>query len=124
MTKRALLVQSYDAVADLLTDVLAGLDYEADVITTGDFNEDHLRTGGYRCVFVNLDQNRPNRREHGLKLAEVAASLGVPVIMIPDHETADETIAAHGWLRLRKPFTAQSLEDTIAKQSDSNQIAT
>jgi len=55
---------------------------------------------------------------------KVAASLGVPVIMIPDHETADETIAAHGWLRLRKPFTVQSLEDTIAKQSDSNQIAT
>jgi len=28
MTKRALLIESYDAVADLLTDVLAGLDYE------------------------------------------------------------------------------------------------
>jgi DNA-binding NtrC family response regulator len=115
MKKRVLLIEPYDVVADLLTDVLDQLDYVTDVVASGHIDEEELRAKAYRCVFINLDQKKAESRQSGLKLAAIATKLGVPVIMIPDHETADEIIAANGWLRIRKPFTIGNLEDTIAQ---------
>jgi hypothetical protein len=37
------------------------------------------------------------------------------VIMIPDHETAAETIDAKGWLRISKPFTMANLQKVIER---------
>ena len=57
------------------------------------------------AVLINLDQNRTEGRKGGPQLAEAASTLGLPVIMIPDHELAAQTIKAKGWLHLNKPFT-------------------
>jgi hypothetical protein len=46
-------------------------------------------------------------------LAATASSLGIPVVMIPDHEIAAAKIDAYGWLRIQKPFTLQNMEHVI-----------
>ena len=113
MSKRILLLEPYDVVADLIRDLLDQLDYVTDVETSGDFDEQGLRSRGYHCVLVNFDQNRTDWRDYGLRLATIAAGLGIPVVMIPDHETAAKTIEANGWLGLRKPFTIANLADAL-----------
>jgi DNA-binding NtrC family response regulator len=115
MSKRILLLEPYDVVSDLILDILDQLDYEADVETSGNIDQQQLLSRGYDCVFVNLDQNRTEWRNYGLRLAAIASGLGIPVIMIPDHETAAQTIDANGWLRLNKPFTVEHLQDVIAR---------
>jgi hypothetical protein len=113
VSKRILLLEPYGAVADVIKDLLDQLDYVADVETSGHVNEHDLRRRGYHCVLVNLDQNRTDWRDYGLRLATIASGLGIPVVMIPDHETAAKTIKENGWLRLRKPFTIENLEKTL-----------
>jgi DNA-binding response OmpR family regulator len=78
MSKRALLVEPYDAIADMIADLLAKLDYEVKVMTSGAVDEKCLRQGAYDLVLINLDQNRSEWHDYGLKLAEVASSIGVP----------------------------------------------
>jgi DNA-binding response OmpR family regulator len=113
VSKRILLLEPYGAVADVIKDLLDQLDYTADVETSGHVNEHDLRSRGYHCVLVNLDQNRTDWRDYGLRLATIASGLGIPVVMISDHETAAKTIKENGWLRLRKPFTIENLENTL-----------
>ena len=96
MSKRILLLEPYGAVADVIKDLLDQLDYVADVETSGHVNEHDLRSRGYHCVLVNLDQNRTDWRDYGLRLATIASGLGIPVVMIPDHETAAKTIKENG----------------------------
>ena len=45
----------------------------------------------------------------------MASDLGIPVIMIPDHETAAQMIDAKGWLRISKPFTMATLQKVIER---------
>ena len=72
VSKRILLLEPYGVVADLINDLLDQLDYVADVETSGDISEPDLRNGGYHCVLVNLDQNRTDWRDYGLRLATLA----------------------------------------------------
>lgn len=115
MSRRVLLLEPYEAVADLIMELLDELDYEAVIETSGRLDAEVLKSGTYHCVLVNLDQNRSTWRDYGLKLAAMASERGVPVIMIPDHEIAAKTIDANGWLRLEKPFTAQGLQKVLAR---------
>jgi DNA-binding response OmpR family regulator len=88
MGKRILLLEPYDVVADVITEVLDQLDYEADVVASGRLDENDLRARNYDCVLINLGQNRTEWREYGLRLAELASALGIPVMMIADHQVA------------------------------------
>ena len=115
MQKRILLLEPYEMVAEALTDCLRHLDYDVDVVTTGELDASRLRGGRYDCVLINLDQNRPNTRQGGLKLAEMATSLGMPVVMIPDYRLARDTLSAKGWLHIAKPFTIDKLQQVIAQ---------
>ncbi len=115
MSKRVLLLEPYSVVAEVITDLLVDLDFEAQVVTSGVLDENDLRLGGYDCVLINLDQNRSEWRNYGLKLAQMASQLGIPVVMIPDHDIAAKTIDANGWLRINKPFTIKNLQDVIER---------
>ena len=114
MSGRVLLVEPYEEIADVITGVLEDLNYQIDVVTSGRLTAKDLRNNGYRCVFINLDQNSSGCRNEGLRLAEIASELGVPVVLIPDHATAHATIQKNGWLSLTKPFTVEHLEQVIA----------
>jgi DNA-binding NtrC family response regulator len=115
MSKRVLLLEPYDVVADVITDLLDQLGYATDVVTSGSIDKTDLHDKSYRCVLVNLDQNRAEWQNYGLRLAQMAAELGIPVVMIPDHETAAQTIDAKGWLRIAKPFTVANLQKVIER---------
>jgi DNA-binding NtrC family response regulator len=115
MSKRVLLLEPYDVVAAVITDLLDQLGYAADVVTSGSIDKTYLQEKSYHCVLVNLDQNRTEWQDYGLRLAQMASDLGIPVIMIPDHETAAQMIDAKGWLRISKPFTMANLQKVIER---------
>lgn len=115
MSKRILLLEPYDLVADLLKELLDHLDYIADVETSGEIDEHNLQSRGYVCVLINLDQNRKGWPDYGIQLANIASRLNIPVVMIPDHETAAKTIDANGWHRIEKPFTIANLSEAITR---------
>ena len=114
MSKRILLVEPYDMVAGTIVDILEQLDYEADVVMSGHLREKDLNAADYHCVLINLDQNRSEWRDHGLRLAEVASKAGLPVVLIPDHQTA-AIIEANGWLQLPKPFTLHGMKEVLGR---------
>jgi DNA-binding response OmpR family regulator len=113
MRERVLLIEPYELIAELLVEVLENLDYESDVISSGDVRESDLRAKEYHCVLVNLDQNTPGWRNKGLRLAAMASSIGLPVVMIPDHKMAISEIEANGWLHFAKPFTLANVEHVL-----------
>jgi DNA-binding NtrC family response regulator len=113
MSRRILLVEPYDVLADLLVDILEHLDYETVVVSSGTIRESDLRETEYHCVLINLDQNSSRWRNKGLRLAEVASKVGLPVVMIPDHATATAIIEANGWLHFQKPFTLANVEHVM-----------
>ena len=55
MSKRVLLLEPYDVIADMITDLLNQLGYTADVVTSGAIDKTHLQKKSYHCVLVNLD---------------------------------------------------------------------
>ena len=73
MSKRILLLEPYGVVANVIKDLLDQLDYVADVETSGHVDEHDLRSREYHCVLVNLDQNRTDWRDYGLRLATIAS---------------------------------------------------
>jgi DNA-binding response OmpR family regulator len=113
MSDCVLLIEPYELVAELLVEVLEDLDYESDVVTSGSVQESDLRAKKYHCVLINLDQNDVGWRNKGLRLAEMASGIGLPVVMIPDHELAIAEIEANGWLHFDKPFTLANVEHVL-----------
>jgi hypothetical protein len=84
-------------------------------LLTSFVNNAGLSVKDYRCVLINLKQNRTKRRDEGLRLAEAASKAGMAVVMIPDHDAAATTIEANGWLHFRKPFIIEDVDDVIAR---------
>ena len=82
MNRRVLLLEPYREVAEVITGLLDDLGYEVDIITSGDIERKELLAKKYACAFVNLDQNRSDWRDYGLRLAETASNAGIPVVMI------------------------------------------
>jgi DNA-binding response OmpR family regulator len=113
MRECVLLIEPYEFVAELLVEVLEALDYESDVVSSGGVQESDLLAKEYHCVLINLDQNSVGWRNKGLRLAEMASSIGLPVVMIPDHEMAIAEIEANGWLHFDKPFTIANVEHVL-----------
>ena len=97
MEKRILLVEPYRDLIALLGFFLEELGYCFDVASTADFDEKVFTTRCYRCVLINVDQNSGDWRDVGLRLAETASKLHVPVVMIADHKVDAATVAAKGW---------------------------
>jgi DNA-binding NtrC family response regulator len=115
VVKHVLLIEPYDMIADVIVEILEQLDYEVDVGNSGTLTENDLRARDYHCVLINLDQNASGWRDKGLVLAEFASNVGLPVVMIPDHETATATIEAKGWLHFQKPFSVRDIEDVLLR---------
>jgi DNA-binding response OmpR family regulator len=113
MTKHILLLEPYEAIAHVITDLLNQLGYQTDVLASGTVDTNYLLRKPYHCVLINLDQNTSGWHDYGLRLATLASRSGIPVVMIPDHTTAARTIEANGWLRLKKPFSIANLQDAI-----------
>jgi DNA-binding response OmpR family regulator len=113
MRERVLLIEPYELIADLLVEVLDHLDYVSDIKSSGSVQESDLRAKEYHCVLINLDQNSVGWRNKGLRLAEMASDIGLPVVMIPDHEMAIAEIEANGWLHFDKPFTLANVEHVL-----------
>ena len=49
MSKRVLLLEPYGGVADTIAALLHELDYETDVIRSGEIDGDDLQRAGYHC---------------------------------------------------------------------------
>lgn len=97
---------------DLFYELLVSAGCKVDMAMTGHEMKTAISATRYDCVILNIDQNR--EVDFGLDLAAVASSNGSRIIMIPDHEIDRETIAAKGWLQLRKPFTGSDLLAMLA----------
>jgi DNA-binding NtrC family response regulator len=114
MSKHVLLLEPYEAIANVIKDLLDQLGYQTDVLTSGTVDTNDLHRKPYHCVLINLDQNTSGWHDDGLRLATLASRSGIPVVMIPDHATAASTIEANGWLRLKKPFSIGNLQNAIS----------
>jgi DNA-binding NtrC family response regulator len=115
MGKRILLIEPYSDLADVIGFFLEELGFQFDLVTDPTICGNDLTKRRYQCVLINLDQNSDRWRDLGLRLAERASRLRLPVVMIADHEVAAATIAANGWKPVQKPFTLAKLESAIAE---------
>ena len=120
--RKILLLEPYEQLANVITQLLRELNCDVDVVISGDITDAELTMRRYDCVFINLDQNRLPSEDGGLRLAEIASDAGVPVVMIPDHLIAAQKIAANGWLQLKKPFNLGNLEAVISKAMETDRV--
>jgi CheY-like chemotaxis protein len=112
---RILLVEPYQDIAEILGLYLEDLGYQFDLVTNTDVDEEYLASKSYDCVLVNIDQNSDSWRDAGLRLAEKASRLSVPVVMIADHAFAAQAATAKGWKPIQKPFTLERLRSAISQ---------
>jgi DNA-binding NtrC family response regulator len=115
MPKRILIIEPYDSLAQLFREALQDAGYDVTLGTYEDVTAQLLERERFDCLFINLDQHRRPGLPNGLALAELADSLGVPVVMIPDDAAAEKKIREKGWLRLTKPFSPTALENLIER---------
>ena len=110
MTPQILIVEPYEALAEMLSLSLESMGYSSEIARTDAVDEQQLVRGRFACVFINLDQNDRNFQVGGLKIAELASTLGIPVVMIPDNDVAQRIISERGWIQIRKPFKFEALQ--------------
>jgi DNA-binding response OmpR family regulator len=113
ITYTVLLVEPYPDLRDMFYELLVSAGCAVDMAMTGYEMKLAISTTRYDCVILNIDQNR--EVDFGLDLAAIASSKGSRIIMIPDHNIDRETIAAKGWLQLRKPFSGSDLLAMLAQ---------
>ncbi len=106
-----LLVEPFPDLCDVLRDMMRDADWEVDVAITVYEMRLAIAQTKYDCVFINLDQGR--LKDFGLELADYATERGARVIMIPDTDLDPATIAARGWLQLRKPFNVSQFHAVL-----------
>ena len=111
--KRAIVIEPYQRIADVIGGLLEELGFEVDFDAAGQMAGRPISSRPYDLAIINLDQNNPDWRDYGLELASQVRASGVRVIMIPDHQLDERTIRGHGWLMLCKPFTLKRLKDVI-----------
>jgi DNA-binding NtrC family response regulator len=66
-------------------------------------------------VLINIDQNSNAWRTSGLKFAEIASKLHLPVVVIADYKLSAATATANGWNPIQKPFTIDKLGSAISR---------
>jgi DNA-binding NtrC family response regulator len=118
MARRILLVEPYKDLAEILGLYLEDLGFEFDLVVNTDVDEEYLTRESYDCILVNADQNSESWNEAGLRIAETASRLSIPVVIIADHAIAASTVTAKGWKPLQKPFTAEEIQDAIHQAVD------
>lgn len=115
MTGRILLIEPYREVADLITACLEDMGYSVDLITDAVLPGALPNRGDYACAFINLDQNKVGWREQGLSLATILSERGLPIVMIPDHQSDVGALEQHDWFYIRKPFSVDRLQAVVKK---------
>jgi DNA-binding NtrC family response regulator len=118
MARRILLVEPYKDLAEILGLYLEDLGFEFDLVVNTDVDEEYLTRESYDCILVNADQNSESWNEAGLRIAETASRLSIPVVIIADHAIAASTVTAKGWKPLQKQFTAEEIQDAIHQAVD------
>jgi DNA-binding NtrC family response regulator len=113
--KRILLVEPYRDLAEILGLYLEDLGYQFDLVAHAEFDEEYLARNSYDCILINADQNSALWSDAGIRLAETASKLSVPVVIIADHAVAASTVIAKGWKPLQKPFTAEEIQGAISQ---------
>jgi DNA-binding NtrC family response regulator len=106
-SRHVLLVEPYPDLRDLLYDLLVDAGCRVDAVMSGYEMAAAIAATRYDCVLLNIDQGRAI--DFGLVLAAAASAAGSRIIMIADYKTDRATIAAKGWLQLRKPFTVDQV---------------
>ena len=115
MPKYVLLFEPFENLADMLVLSMEELGFKVDIGRPAGDGEELAREREYACVFINLDQNSHDWHSRGLALANKASALGLPVVMIPDNETAQAVIRAKGWLQIKKPFKLAALKEVMER---------
>jgi DNA-binding NtrC family response regulator len=114
MGKRALSIEPYDRLANIIGLCLQDLGHEFDLATDARISGDRLSEVAYDRILTNVDQNRNEWRLRGLRLGGHACDPGIPVVMIADHKTDAASAAAKGCTVIRKPFMPEKLATAIA----------
>jgi MFS family permease len=97
MGERILLIEPYEDLVNSIGSALEELGYRYDVVTDADINERDLLDKPYACVLINIDQNSDAWRTSGLRFAETASKLHLPVVVIADYKLSAATATANGW---------------------------
>ena len=114
MTARVLLIEPYGALADILAIYLEGLGYLVTLAESKTLTPDVFTGGNYSVVFINLDQGSAAWALAGIKIAEQANAAGLPVVMIPDSESAADVLKQSRFVYLKKPFNLSTLDEAIS----------
>jgi hypothetical protein len=113
MSRRILLIEPYPGLAETFGMFLEEMDCDFDIVPTCGAGESCLTQRPYGLATINIDQNDSDWHDKGLLIAERAKELGIPVVMIADHQLDATTISENGWLAIRKPFTLERFKSVI-----------